>query len=173
MHTFAAPAVLLAAIAAASLSFAATAQTAQVIPYGVGCSWNGTPLAIGVQGAPQIGTTFTIDYSGPNLSSTLSTQPVLVLGTAPDGTTIPVTFLPQQPGGCFVWVQPLLFAAMPGAPTGGFVTSQDVAVPNDATLLGLQFFAQWMATVVQCGFAPPCSLEALPTSDAVQLIVGL
>lgn len=173
MHTFSAPSVLVAVLAASSLSFSATAQTAQVIHYGVGCSWNGTPLAIGVQGAPQIGTTFTIDYTGPNFAGPLSTQPVLVLGTAPDSALIPTTFLPQQPGQCFVWVQPLLFAPMPTAATGGFVLSQDVVVPNDATLLGLQFFAQWMATVVQCGIVPPCTLEALPTSDALQLIVGL
>lgn len=173
MHLPATPFLLLATFVASSLACTVTAQSAQVVQYGLGCSWNGTPLAIGVQGAPQLGSTFTIDYSGPNVAGVMQVQPVLVLGLAADSALIPASFLPQQPAQCFAWVQPLLFAPMPIAAIGGYVTTQDVVVPNDPTLIGMQFFAQWMATVVQCGFVPPCTLEALPTSDALQLIVGL
>jgi hypothetical protein len=173
MHATASPFVLFATLVASSLACPVAAQAAQVVQYGLGCSWNGTPLAIGVQGTPQLGSTVTIDYSGPNFAGVMQVQPVLVLGLAADSALIPVSFLPQQPAQCFAWVQPLLFAPMPVATAGGYLDSQDIVVPNDPTLIGMQFFAQWMATVVQCGFVPPCTLEALPTSDALQLIVGL
>ena len=60
------------------------AQAASVAFYGTGCAYAGQTLAIGVQGLPQIGTTFTLTYTGPNFYSTLTIQPFLAIGFAPE-----------------------------------------------------------------------------------------
>src|SRR5687768_7642220 len=84
-------------------SFAATvlpAQTATVSFYGAGCSFVGQSLAIGVQGLPQLGTTITFTYTGPNQNGPLTVQPVLGLGLAATSVPIPASLLFQQPNGC-------------------------------------------------------------------------
>jgi hypothetical protein len=148
------------------------AQAASVSLYGTGCAYAGQNLAIGVQGLPQLGTTITITYSGPNFFSTLMIQPGLALGLAPDATPIPTSVLPLQPAGCTVWVVPVLIGMMLPTSAGPFATSVDVAVPNNPGLIGFTVYAQWIATVVQCGIIPPCTFDALPTSDAAQLVLG-
>jgi hypothetical protein len=151
---------------------AARAQSASVSFYGTGCAYAGQTLAIGVQGLPQIGTTFTITYTGPNFYSTLTIQPHLAIGFAPDATVIPASILPLQPTGCTVWVVPAVIGAMMPTPTGPFATSVDVALPNSPGLIGITAYAQWFATVVQCGFVPPCTFDALPTSNGALLVIG-
>lgn len=148
------------------------AQAAGVSFYGTGCAYAGQNLAIGVQGLPQLGTTFTITYSGPNFHSTLMIQPALALGFAPDATPIPPSILPLQPAGCTVWVVPLIIEVMLPTPTGPFATQVNIAVPNIPGLIGFTVYAQWFATVVQCGIIPPCTFDALPTSDAALLVLG-
>ena len=149
------------------------AQAASVSFYGTGCAYAGQNLAIGVQGLPQLGTTFTITYSGPNFYSTLMIQPALAIGLAPNATPIPPAILPLQPAGCTVWVVPLLIATMLPTSAGPFATTVDIAVPNNPGLIGFTVYAQWFATVVQCGIIPPCTFDALPTSDAALFVVGL
>jgi hypothetical protein len=149
------------------------AQAASVSFYGTGCTYAGQTLAIGVQGLPQLGTTCTITYTGTNFYSTLTIQPYLAVGFAPDATVIPASILPLQPAGCTAWVVPVVIDAMPPGPSGPFLTSVNVAVPNNPGLIGIAAYAQWFATVVQCGFVPPCSFNALPTSNGAQLVLGL
>ena len=80
--------------------------------------------------------------------------------------------MPLQPAGCTVWVVPLIIEAMLPTPTGLFATSFDVAVPNNPGLIGFTAYAQWFATAVQCGIIPPCTFDALPTSNGALLVVG-
>jgi len=167
MHT-----TLFAVLASLSFVGTATCQTAAAVTYGTGCAYAGQNLAIGVQGLPQLGTTFTITYSGPNLDNTLTIQPILAVGLLPDSMPMPTWLLPQQPAGCTAWILPALFEPMPVASPGLFADHVAVAVPNDPGLTGFTLLAQWVAWVTQCGIVEPCTLEALPTSDAVALIVG-
>ncbi|HEX5051672.1 MAG TPA: hypothetical protein VFZ65_07875 [Planctomycetota bacterium] len=148
------------------------AQGATVSFYGAGCTYQ-QPLAIGVQGLPQLGTTVGITYSGPNLNTSLQVQPVLALGLGANNIPIPSGILPQQPVGCSVWIDPIVLYPMPVTTTGLFATRYDFVVPNDPTLTGFVFVGQWLAIAVQCGFVPPCWLDALPTSDAALLTVGI
>ena len=148
------------------------AQTASATPFGTGCAVLGQQLAIGATGLPQLGTTFTIDYTGPNVNTQVSTRPVLALGVQATAVPIP-PFLPQQPATCTQYVVPDVLLAMAAQPSGGFVTQVALTVPNDPALLGYQFVGQWFAIVIQCGFVPPCWFDALPTSNALQLTVGL
>ncbi len=150
-----------------------SAQNATITSFGTGCTFANQTLAIGATGLPQLGTTFTIDYSGPNMNSTLSTQPLLGLGLASTNIPIPATFLPQQPPGCTQWIVPDVLLAMPATPAGPFVTQSPVTVPNDGALIGFQFTAQWAVFAVQCGIVPPCWFSALPTSDALLITVGV
>ncbi|HEX5050670.1 MAG TPA: hypothetical protein VFZ65_02760 [Planctomycetota bacterium] len=152
---------------------AAPAQTASVTLFGTGCTYMSQPLAIGVQGLPQFGTMVSVTYTGPNLNNQLSIQPVLALGLAPTNIPIPATILPQQPLGCTQWIVPELLTLMPPTATGMFETHLDLTIPNDPTLAGFTFTAQWLAIVIQCGIVAPCWLQALPTSDAALLTVGL
>src|SRR5262245_18472770 len=57
-------------------------------------------------------------------------------------------------------------------PTGPFASSVDVALPNSPGLIGIAAYAQWFATVVQCGIIPPCTFDALPTTNGAQLVLG-
>ena len=164
--------LLLACLCSAAAGLQLPAQSASVSFYGTGCAYQGLNLAIGVQGLPQLGTTFTITYSGPNFNSTLMIQPALALGLLPDNLPIPPAILPLQPAGCSVWIVPALIQTMLPTATGLFATSVDIGVPNNPGLIGFTVFAQWFATVVQCGIIPPCTFDALPTSDGALLVVG-
>ncbi len=165
--------VALLSLSWASLLTPLAAQTATISVFGTGCTFAGQTLAIGATGLPQLGTTFTIDYAGPNLNSQLSTMPLLGLGIAATNVPIPATLAPQQPAGCTQWIVPDVLLAMPTTPAGGFVTQAQVVVPNNAALIGFQFVAQWAVFAVQCGIIPPCWFSALPTSDALLLTVGI
>lgn len=149
------------------------AQGATIAPFGSGCSYLGQTLAIGANGLPQLGSTFTVTYTGPNLNNQLSTQPVLGLGLAATSLPIPPAILPQQPPNCTQWILPDVLLPMPATTLGTFQDQVPVAVPNQPGLLGFQFVAQWLAIVVQCGIVLPCWLQALPTSDALLVTVGL
>lgn len=149
-----------------------TGQSASATLYGTGCTYRNQALAMAVQGLPQLGTTFKITYSGPNFNSTLEIRPALALGLAAQNQPIPSNLLPQQPTGCNAWIDPLVITPMAPNTTGRFFSSVDVSIPNNPTLIGFNFFAQWIAIVTQCGTVPPCTLEALPTSNAVSLVVG-
>ncbi len=151
----------------------ALAQSASVQFFGSGCSYQGQALAIAVQGLPQLGTTFTFTYAGPNLNNQLSIQPALAVGLAASNLPIPSTILPQQPIGCTAWIVPEVINLMPVTATGLFEDHIDMTVPNDPSLSGLLFTAQWLAIVVQCGIVAPCWLQALPTSNAALMTVGL
>ncbi|MEO6593905.1 MAG: hypothetical protein ABIP94_04040 [Planctomycetota bacterium] len=149
------------------------AQNASVALFGTGCTFNSQPLAISVQGLPQLGTTFTINYSGPNLNNQLMIRPALALGLASTNIPIPMSILPTQPSGCTQWIVPELISLMPTTPSGSFVTQVSVTIPNDPSLTGFVLTAQWLAIAVQCGIIPPCWLTALPTSNAALLTVGI
>lgn len=160
---------LLAAFVSAALL---PAQLATIQTFGSGCAFLGQNLGIGAVGLPQLGTTFQITYAGPNVNGQISTQPVLGLGLATTNLPIP-QFLLQQPPNCTQWVEPDVLLVMPLTATGTFEDQVAVPVPNNPTLIGFAFAAQWMAIVIQCGIIPPCGLDALPTSDALIATVGL
>jgi hypothetical protein len=157
------------------LTSAATlaAQTATITPFGAGCDFLNQTLTIGASGLPQLGTTFTLTYSGPNQNNQLSTQPWLGLGLAATNLPIPQSILPQQPANCTQWIVPELMLPMATTTAGPFEDQVPIVVPNQPALVGVQLTAQWLAFVVQCGIVLPCWLEALPTSDALLLTVGL
>jgi hypothetical protein len=157
-----------------SLAAALPAQSASVSLYGTGCSFVGQQLSIGVQGLPQLGTTITFTYSGPNMINQLTVQPVLVLGLGTANVPLPATLLPQQPPNCTAWITPDVLNVMPPLPGGSPFQSQfPMAIPSSNSLIGFQFAAQWLAIAIQCGIIPPCALSAFPTSDAALLTVGL
>ena len=157
-----------------SLAAALPAQLASVSIFGTGCSFVGQQLSIGVQGLPQLGTSVTFTYTGPNQIGTLTVQPVLVLGLGTLNVPLPPTLLPQQPPNCTAWITPDVLNVMPQNPGGpGFVSQVPMGIPASNSLIGFQFAAQWLAIGVQCGIIPPCGLSAFPTSDAALLTVGL
>lgn len=157
----------------AALAGSLPAQAASVTPYGSGCTFLGQTLAIGATGLPQLGSTCTLTYTGPNLNTQLSTQPFLGLGLQATNLPIPPSILWQQPPNCTQWIVPDVLLAMPPSTTGGYVDQVAIVVPNSPGLIGFSFVAQWLVIVIQCGFVPPCTFDAVPTSDALQLTIGL
>jgi hypothetical protein len=154
----------------------AMAQGASFQTFGTGCAFNQQALLIGNQGLPQIGTTLTITYTGPNTNNGTAQQqiiwPQLALGFGLRNTPIPQNLLPQQPAGCQGLIT--VDAVMPTAPRIGIPIFQDhidLPVPNSPALRGLRLYAQWLSTVQQCGFAG-CNLIAVVTSDAAVIVVG-
>lgn len=156
-------------------SAALCAQAASFTPFGSGCTFQGQALSIGNRGLPVLGTTFTIDYTGPNFTFSSGQQiahPVLVLGFGQQTVPLPVGLLPQQPAGCTALITTDAFlptAANPTQPV--FDASIPFVVPNQPTLAGFAFFAQWVCLVEQCGFAG-CGFSAVPTSDAAVVSLG-
>lgn len=149
------------------------AQAASVAPFGTGCPFLGQTLTIGATGLPQLGTTVTITYSGPNQIQQLGVQPMLGLGLTAQAIPLPASLLPTQPANCFLWIDAISLLTMPSTGAGTYQSQVPIAIPNQSSLIGFPFVAQWAAFVVQCGFLPPCVLTALPTSDALSLTVGL
>jgi hypothetical protein len=152
------------------------AQSASVSPFGVGCMFNGQTLAIGNNGLPQLGQTFQLTYTGPNFTFNSGQQiawPNLALSFTQMVTNIPQGLLPQQPAGCTGYIDPLVVIGtqpdINGRPV--FDSFVDISVPNNASLLGLTLFGQWMTIYQQCGFAG-CGYAAVLTSDAAVIQVG-
>lgn len=129
------------------------AQTASVVPYGSGCgpvlSWTGLP---------RLGQQLTLIYSGPNSyfeshGVAYIDRPVLLLGVSDQriGTTplpllLPTSITNGVPG-CLVLQSTDLAILMPYQapfPPTKFESQAVLTIPNDAGLLGLPFFAQWM-----------------------------
>ncbi|HLQ38944.1 MAG TPA: hypothetical protein VK348_14135 [Planctomycetota bacterium] len=164
-------------IASTLLATLATAQQALFQPFGTGCTFNNLTLAIGNQGLPHIGQSFQVMYTGPNFTFSSGQQiawPNLVLGLGQLSTVIPAGFLPQQPAGCQGYITgDVVMPTMPD-PNGrpqyeNFVT---INVPNNPGLLGMNFNAQWLTIVQQCGFAG-CNFSAVLTSDAALVQIGV
>ncbi|HEX5052453.1 MAG TPA: hypothetical protein VFZ65_11815 [Planctomycetota bacterium] len=153
----------------------ASAQGASVQTYGVGCTFNGQQLAIGTTGLPQLGTTFQLTYSGPNLNLVVNVvQPGIALGLGAAASPLPVTLLPLQPPGCWQQTTAEVQTLMALRPIGYYYNFYNLPVPNDPTLIGFQFTAQWFAIAVQCSpVGAPCNFVALPTSNAALMTVGL
>lgn len=53
-----------------------------------------------------------------------------------------------------------------------YESSFALTIPNDPTIVGFQFLAQWLTLHSQCGIAG-CGLSALITSDAAAITIGL
>jgi hypothetical protein len=90
---------------------------------------------IGASGVPKLGTTFTLYLS----EITPRQRAVLVLGSS-------LSKRESRPGSCGLLVQAQQF--IPATPTavraGEGVARVDLALPNDATLIGTPFYAQWL-----------------------------
>jgi hypothetical protein len=161
------------------LLFAATAaaQTqAAFVPFGAGCPFAGQTPTIGNQGLPQLGTTCTITYAGPNHTFNSAQQiawPQLALGFTPQQFLIPAGLFPQQPANCLAELAPLaLVPTQVNAIGNAFDTNVDIRVPNDPGMIGVVILAQWVVLHEQCGFAG-CGYDAVLTSDAAQVVLGV
>jgi hypothetical protein len=164
------------AVAAAALALAAAlpAQSAGFTPFGTGCVLDNQQLAIGNNGLPRIGMSFEILYSGPNFTFNSAQQrcrPLLNLGFQVLGFPIPA-ILPQQPPGCILYTEPSFSVLTPTDPAlPRYGNSVRLAVPNDPSLAGGTFQAQWLAIFEQCGFAG-CGLAAIGSSDGAFVTLG-
>jgi len=158
------------------LAASAVAQTPSFTPFGSGCTFANQTLAIGNQGLPRIGQTFSITYSGPNQTIGPNQQiawPQLGLGFQTVTTVLPTNLLPNQPAGCTGYIAPIaMLPTTPDPVLPVFVASIAIALPNDPGLVGVQFLAQWLTLHQQCGFAG-CNLDAALTSDAAVALIGL
>ncbi len=166
---------LLLSAAAFLIATFSSAQTADITVAGAGCMLEGKAPAMGYKGLPQLGATFSLNYTGPNHQvnhTQSSVQPILNIGFTAVGLPIPA-FLPAQPIGCVMYVAPTISIPMAKEPNGrpSYVSSQAVPVPNNTALLGGQFFAQWLAVKNQCGIAG-CGLHAIATSDFATITIG-
>ncbi|MBL8753339.1 MAG: hypothetical protein JNK15_08570 [Planctomycetes bacterium] len=104
---------------------------AHVLGFGVGCG--PVPLAHGVSGLPQLGSTFAFDVVAPP-------QTVVFLAAGLDdfaNGTLPGPL----PGGCLLHVAPDVVLALVTDVLGTAV--QPLAVPNLTNLLGVAVFTQW------------------------------
>ena len=151
------------------------AQPAVFQPFGQGCTFQGQTAAIGNQGLPRPGQQFQVMYAGPNFTMNSAQQiawPNLVLGLQQQITPIPP--LLQQPVGCGGLISPDVLLPTPPDQNGRpmFENFVALAVPNNSQLLGVQFYAQWVVLVDQCGFAG-CGLAAILTSDAALAQIGV
>ena len=157
------------ALVAAPLS----AQTASVATLPSSCT---TPLGtpgITTNGLPQLGNaSFELDYTGPNVLSTLTVQPFLVIGFSQIGpASIPTSWFAQQPSNCDLRVNhDAVRASTKGL--GTFDTNTPMPIPNNAALSGLTFYAQWIVVHTQCGIVPPCWNDWVATSDTLALTIG-
>ena len=175
------------ALSAVALTLALTvtgahAQTAASWgTYGASCSTpvQTRPSSITNSGLPVLGQTFSVVYRGDAFASTATLYPVLLVSGGP--ASIPVGSsvlpLPQQPSNCFLLVDPAQLAVVLPAvfdpATGTFQTDFPFAIPNVPSLANLSVFFQFVMTYTQCGIVPPCTLEAIGTTEGGQATLGV
>ncbi|MCA8965570.1 MAG: hypothetical protein H6838_08020 [Planctomycetes bacterium] len=160
----------------AATTTAALAQNASFTPFGAGCTFDNQTLAIGNQGLPQLGTTCTITYSGPNHTHNFAQQiawPQIGLGFNQSVFPIPQSILPQQPAGCMGLISADVMIPMPVDPVlPQYQDHYDFVIPNATWLIGVNVYAQWLMLHTQCGFVG-CNYDAIATSDAALMTIGL
>lgn len=142
----------LVALATLSIGSALAAQTATFARVGRGCGGSGgPPPLLNSRSLPRIGTTFNIDYTGPNGMTPVSDdRPNLLLGFAPLSVAIPM-LTPLQPAGCTLLLQPTITIPMPPLPASTrYEASFPLMIPNDPSLLGVPFFLR----TVRHGLSP-------------------
>ena len=145
-------AVLLAS-AAASLP----AQQASFSTFGSACASPLSPSvpSIGARGTPQLGSTFTVTYSGPNQHEpgiVAIEQPMLIVSPVRIDFAVP-PILPLQPPGCTLYPAPDIVIPMPLTAGGmSFATRLPVPIPNLPVLVGANVYLQWMTPRFQCMF---------------------
>ncbi len=113
---------------------------------GQGCGVvGGPPPLINSFDLPTIGSTFTLDYTGPNgVTPVGDDHPFFLIGFTPLSLPVP-PITPSQPAGCTLYVDPVVTVDMPLI--GSTYQSQlDLTMPTGLDLLGLPFYAQ-VATV--------------------------
>ena len=102
--------------------------------------------------------------------------PVLLTGFSAAADPVPAGLLPAQRPGCTVWLKPEFATPMATDPhrPGQFVSHVTLRVPNHPVVLGATWFHQWIVASVTCtGSGSPCPLDAIGSSDAARLSVGL
>lgn len=152
----------------------APAQFAAFQPFGQGCTVSGLPMpTIGATGLPQVGTTFSIDFTGPNRATwPTELHPVFMFGLSTANFPLDGLFN-SQPAGCTLYLVPEMFLLM-GPGTGiGYATSVSLPVPNNFALVGFSFVAQWCVLSQTCLIGAPCNVNAVLTSDAATITVGI
>lgn len=159
--------------ALAAFAAPASAQLASFQTFGQGCTVSGLTLpTIGATGLPQIGTSsFSIDYSGPSRATwPTELRPAFMYGLSQ--ANLPLDgFFNSQPVGCTLYLNPLDIILMPAVGIN-FASSVPFNIPNNPTLIGWSFFAQW-ACINQTCLVTGCNVNAVLTSDAASVTIGL
>ena len=133
-----------------ALALPAGAQQASYTLFGEGCV--SASATLGATGVPQLGSSFTVHYSGPNFVGVKGlfengAHPWLLTGFS--NTTwgaIPLPLLlPRTPLGvrCELLVSPDLVLPMPRLGSR-YQDSLTFPVPNEPSLIGLVFHQQWL-----------------------------
>ena len=110
--------------------------------FGTGCGGSGgPPPLLNSRVLPQLGTTFTLDYTGPNGVSPVSDdRPYFMIGFTPLSAPIPM-ITPLQPAGCTLYVDALSVLPMPLNGTR-YQSTMSIPIPNVQSMAGMQFFGQ-------------------------------
>ncbi|MGE0144645.1 MAG: hypothetical protein AB7I19_16625 [Planctomycetota bacterium] len=154
-----------------ALTATLAAQQAGFSTFGQACTVSGlsTP-AISATGLPVLGSTFSIDYSGPNRATwPTELRPVFLYGIAPTNLSLDGMFR-NQPAGCTLYVQPIDAVLMPPVSIL-FASSVALSVPNQPVLAGSSLVAQW-ACLNQTCLVNGCNANAVLTSDAASITLG-
>ncbi len=166
------------------------AQSASYTLFGTAC----TPFpssvpapSLTVAGVPQLGSSFTVTYTGPNYRRATpsfgfaTAQPVLLTGvsnTSWAGLSLPfeipsIFTTPHQPmfHGCTLLVSPDIAVATAMMPSGTSYRDRiTIRVPNDTGLLGVRFYQQWLGVEVR----PCCPYSrAIYSSNGGAAVIGL
>ena len=133
---------------------------ASVASYGSACP--GTYPTMTVQGLPQLGTTFYVTGYVPACSTSSFCSHFLVAGFAQTNT--PFNH-PTLGNGCAILVRhDLLLPVM--------VTGTPIAIPNQPTLAGFQFYLQGVELLTSCGWFG-CTSSSVSFTDGLCCTVGI
>jgi hypothetical protein len=147
------------------------AQQAGFSTFGQACTVSGlsTPT-ISATGLPVLGSSFSIDYAGPNRATwPTELRPVFLYGLAPTNLPLDGMFR-NQPTGCTLYVQPIDAVLMPPVSIS-FASSVPLSVPNQPGLAGASLIAQW-ACLNQTCLVLGCTANAVLTSDGATVTLG-
>ena len=157
------------------------AQTATFTTFGASCGGAEAPT-LTAQGLPRLGTTYTVQYAGPNQSTFVqaciyrTSRPIHFLGVSRTGWgslqlpyLVPMALTNGDPG-CNLLVS--IEVATPMVQIGTtFVSTMPIPLPNDPALLGGDLFHQW-ATLTDRTAHPCTVLNYLHLSNGGHAHIG-
>ncbi|MCA8953742.1 MAG: hypothetical protein KDE27_29795 [Planctomycetes bacterium] len=158
LFTIAGPPNDASAIAAGGLAFLRAQCPAAVAVNGPGCSGTAGPLELIARGRPWVGGSFGSDASGMATNALAAS----LLGASGPGTPLS-QYVPFSATGCLLLASPDAVSLL--SVGGGGSTSCSFALPNNATLSGLNLYHQ----VIQLEIGPTPNLSA---SNGLRLVIG-